>query len=82
MAPATYKRSQKFNIQVSGTIERIARLFAIAKEAFGTESAASQFLLSKHPELGGRAPFEVALTEVGGRSVEEIIEKGLHGIPV
>lgn len=80
--PATYKRSDKFNLQTSETIERIARLFAIASEAFGDEQAAARFLLSSHSELGDRSPFEAALTEIGGRSVEEIIEKGLHGLPV
>jgi putative toxin-antitoxin system antitoxin component (TIGR02293 family) len=80
--PATYKRSQKFNLQTSETIERIARLFAMALDAFGEEQAASAFMLNEHPELGDRSPFEAALTEIGGRAVEEVIERGLHGLPV
>ncbi|MYF71621.1 MAG: DUF2384 domain-containing protein, partial [Proteobacteria bacterium] len=42
---------------------------------------ALHFLAGAHPELGDRAPFEVALTEIGGREVEEVIERGLHGLP-
>jgi len=79
---ATYKRSERFNVQTSETIERIARLYAIALEAFGDEQAACRFLLTEHTELNDRSPFEAALTEIGGRAVEEIIEKGLHGLPV
>lgn len=33
------------------------------------------------PELNNRVPLEVALTEVGGREVEKVIERGLHGLP-
>jgi uncharacterized protein (DUF2384 family) len=35
-----------------------------------------------HAELDGRAPLEVAVTEVGARHVEELIERGRHGLPV
>ena len=48
---------------------------------FEEPAAAIQFLAGAHPELGDRAPFEVALTEIGGREVEEVIERGLHGLP-
>ena len=80
--PATYKRSEKFNLQTSETIERLARLYAMALEAFGDEQAASKFMLTEHPELDDRSPFETSLTEIGGRAVEEVIERGLHGLPV
>jgi uncharacterized protein (DUF2384 family) len=39
-------------------------------------------MLASHPELQGKTPFDAALTEVGGRRVEEIIERALHGLPV
>jgi len=79
--PATYRRSEKFNLQASETIERIARLFAITLEAFGDEPAAARFMLTEHPELGGRTPFEASLNEVGGRAVEEVLERAMHGLP-
>ena len=34
------------------------------------------------PELNGKTPLDAALTEIGGRQVEEIIERGMHGLPV
>ena len=78
---ATYQRVERFNLQVSETTERLARLYALASTAFADPHRTARFMMSPHPELGGRAPFDVALTEVGGREVEEVIERGLHGLP-
>ncbi len=78
---ATYQRAERFNLQVSETTERLARLYALAASAFADGGATARFMLTPHPELGDRAPFDVALTEVGGREVEEVIERGLHGLP-
>lgn len=78
---ATYQRVERFNLQVSETTERLARLYALASQAFGNPPAAARFMMTPHPELSGRTPFDVALTEVGGREVEEVIERGLHGLP-
>ena len=78
---ATYQRVEKLNLQHSETVERIARLYALLKSVFQDARTAAKFLMTAHPELGGRVPFEVALTEVGGRQIEEIIERGLHGLP-
>jgi putative toxin-antitoxin system antitoxin component (TIGR02293 family) len=78
---ATYQRAERLNLQVSETTERLARLYALALSVFEDQNAAARFLTTEHPELEGRTPFDVALTEVGGRQVEEIIERGLHGLP-
>ena len=66
---------------MSETTERLARLYALAATAFADCGATARFMLTPHPELDDRAPFDVALTEVGGRAVEEVIERGLHGLP-
>ena len=78
---ATYNRVDRFNLQASETTERMARLYALALSVFEDPAAAIRFLANPHPELDERAPFEVALTEIGGREVEEVIERGLHGLP-
>lgn len=78
---ATYKRVDRFNLQTSETIERIARLYAMSLVAFADPSPATRFMMRPHPELENRSPFETALTELGGRAVEEVIERGLHGLP-
>ena len=78
---ATYNRVERFNLQVSETTGRMARLYALALSVFDDAETAARFMANPHPELGDRAPFEAALTEIGGREVEEIIERGLHGLP-
>ena len=78
---ATYQRVDRFNLQVGETTERLARLYALALSVFENREAATRFLMHPHPELDARAPFDVALTEIGGREVEEVIERGLHGLP-
>ena len=78
---ATYQRTERLSLQVSETTERVARLYALALSAFRNPDAAARFMMHPHPELGDRIPFDAALTEVGGRQVEEIIERGLHGLP-
>ena len=77
----TYKRVERFNLQVSETTERMARLYSMALSVFEDAEAAAGFMANPHPELGDRVPFEAALTEIGGREVEEVIERGLHGLP-
>ena len=78
---ASYQRAARLNPRVSETTERLARLYALALFAFQDAGRASGFLAREHPELGNRVPLEVALTEIGGRQVEEVIERGLHGLP-
>jgi len=78
---ATYQRVDRFNRQVGETTERLARLYALTLSVFEDREAATRFMMNPHPELDARAPFDVALTEIGGREVEEIIERGLHGLP-
>ncbi len=78
---ATYQQAVRFNQQVSETTERLARLYALALSVFEDKAAATRFMMSAHPELDGKTPFDMALTEIGGREVEEVMERGLHGLP-
>ncbi len=78
---ATYQRVDRLNRQVGETTERLARLYALALSVFEDREAATQFMMNPHSELDARTPFDVALTEIGGREVEEVIERGLHGLP-
>ena len=77
---ATYQKADRLNLHASETTERLARLYVLALSAFQDSNGAARFLGNEHPELNNRVPLEVALTEVGGREVEEVIERGLHGL--
>jgi putative toxin-antitoxin system antitoxin component (TIGR02293 family) len=62
--------------------ERLARLFAYATRVFGGAEDARIFMRRPHPELGGRRPLDAALTELGGRAVERILDSLAFGLPV
>jgi putative toxin-antitoxin system antitoxin component (TIGR02293 family) len=79
---ATYQRSAQLNPAHSQKAERLARVFAMVESVWHDEAEARRFMNMPHPELNGRTPVEVAMTEVGARQVEEVIERGRHGLPV
>lgn len=78
---ATYQQSMRLNQQSTETAERIARVYAMVREVWQDDGAARTFMLTPHPELRGKTPLDTALTEIGGRQVEEVIERGMHGLP-
>lgn len=79
---ASYQRKETLESPFSDRVERLARVFAMAKAAWGDEERARRFLFAPHPELNGEPPIEVALTELGARRVEAVMERGAHGLPV
>jgi putative toxin-antitoxin system antitoxin component (TIGR02293 family) len=62
--------------------ERLARLFAYAQRVFGDADDARAFLHNPHPELQGRRPVDAALSELGGRAVERVLDALAYGLPV
>lgn len=62
--------------------ERLARLFTYAQRVFGDTEDARAFMHNPHPELQGRRPVDAALTELGGRAVERILDSLAYGLPV
>jgi putative toxin-antitoxin system antitoxin component (TIGR02293 family) len=79
---ATYQRRARLNPAHSQKAERLARVFALVESVWHDEAEARRFMNAPHVELGDRTPLEVAMTEVGARQVEEVIERGRHGLPV
>lgn len=79
---ASYQRSKRLSPVHSATTERLARITVLAQWVWQDEDKTREFLWRPHSELGGRRPIEAALTELGAREVEEIIERGVHGLPV
>jgi putative toxin-antitoxin system antitoxin component (TIGR02293 family) len=62
--------------------ERLSRLFRYACRVFGDIEDARAFMQRKHPELNGRAPVDAALSELGGRMVESVLDSLYFGLPV
>jgi putative toxin-antitoxin system antitoxin component (TIGR02293 family) len=79
---ATFKRRRdRLSAAESERTERIARLMASAEFVWGDRSDARRFMTEPHPALGSRTPLDAALTELGARQVEEILDKIFHGLP-
>ena len=62
--------------------EWLARLFAYAQRVFGDADDARAFMHNPHPELQGRRPVDAALSELGGRAVEKVLDALAYGLPV
>ncbi|MDE1009737.1 MAG: DUF2384 domain-containing protein [Paraburkholderia fungorum] len=79
---ATYKRRRdRLTPDESEKAERLARIVATTAYVWNDEEDAREFLSTPHPELEGRAPLDVALTELGARRVEELLWKLFYGLP-
>ena len=79
---ATFKRRRdRLSAPESERTERVARVMAGAEFLWGDRSDARRFLNTPHPALRGRTPLDSALTELGARQVEEILDRIFHGLP-
>lgn len=82
--PSMRKRKLKFlPADVSARVERVARVTALALEAWAPEDESAQAFLNRpHPILDGRTPLQAALTELGARQVEELLFAARAGLPL
>ena len=80
---ATYKRrTGKLRVIESERTERLARVIAAAEAVWDDQTDAREWLMRPHPELGNRTPIDCALTELGARQVESLIDRLQYGLPV
>ncbi len=59
---------------------RMARVVALAKEVLGSEQKASHWLSHSNRALSGRPPFDLLDTDLGVRSVEEVLQRIAYGV--
>jgi putative toxin-antitoxin system antitoxin component (TIGR02293 family) len=78
---ATYKRRTRLSASESERTERLARVIAAAEYVWDNRDDAREWLTRPHPELEGRPPLEAALTELGARRAEELLDRLFYGIP-
>jgi putative toxin-antitoxin system antitoxin component (TIGR02293 family) len=71
---------ERLTAEESGKVARAARVWAFAREVWGSDEAAREFLFRPHPLLEGRRPVDVALaTELGGQLVEDLLGQLRYG---
>ncbi len=78
---ATFKRRTRLSAAESERTERLARVIAAAEYAWNDRDDAREWLTKPHLELGLRTPFELAMTELGARRVEDLLDRLFYGIP-
>ena len=78
---ATFKRRTRLSPPESERTERLARVIAAAEYAWADREDAREWLTKPHPELGKRTPLESAMTELGARRVEDLLDRLFYGIP-
>lgn len=79
---ATFKRRTRLSPSEGARTERLARVIAAAEYVWDDREAAREWLTKPHPELDGRTPVEAAMSELGARQVEEVLERLFYGLPV
>jgi putative toxin-antitoxin system antitoxin component (TIGR02293 family) len=75
------KRDGRFLPDESDRLLRASRLFGRTLELFeGDRDAATEWLTTAQPALGGIIPLEIARTDVGAREVERLVGRLEHGV--
>jgi putative toxin-antitoxin system antitoxin component (TIGR02293 family) len=59
---------------------RMAKVVALANEVLGAEDKASRWMVAPNRALGGKKPFDQLDTELGVRSVEEVLYAIAYGM--
>lgn len=78
---ATFKRRTRLSPAEGERTERLARVIAAAEYTWNDQASAREWLTTPHPELSRRTPLESAMTELGARQVEDLLDRLFYGIP-
>ena len=78
---ATFKRRVRLTVPESERTERLARVIAAAEYVWDDQDEARRWLRAPHRELDARSPLQVALTDLGARRVENLLDRIFYGLP-
>jgi putative toxin-antitoxin system antitoxin component (TIGR02293 family) len=75
--------ASRLSSEEGARVARLAGVWTIAREVWGSDEAARRFLFEPHPLLENRRPVDVVLAnELGRPLVEGILERRQYGSPV
>ena len=74
------RRAERLSREESDRISRVARIYALAAEAFGDLDKARRWLRRPLRQFAGRTPMEMIETELGAAQVETLLGRISHGI--
>lgn len=75
------KRRTRLSVAESERTERLARVIAATEYAWNDKEDAREWLTKPHLELSNRTPLESAMSELGARRVEDLLDRLFYGIP-
>ena len=68
------KRSRRLSTEEGTRLARVARVWALAVDVWGSEEEARAFLFRDHPMLGDRRPIDLVIqSEFGAEMVTETL---------
>ena len=68
-------RRERLTVQESDGIARLVRVAAQAARVFEDPELRSAWLRSGNPALGGARPIDLAVTDIGARRVETVLNR-------
>ncbi len=74
------KRQAPLTTSVSETVYRMARIKALAEEAFGDPGRAGEWLSTPNPVFEDEAPLALTATESGAEWVGRVLIRMMHGV--
>jgi putative toxin-antitoxin system antitoxin component (TIGR02293 family) len=75
------RRSHRLSTEESVRLERLARLTALAEQVWDDPELAHEFLMGSQPQLGGQKPVDLIRTDLGTRSVEDLLWSLEYSLP-
>jgi putative toxin-antitoxin system antitoxin component (TIGR02293 family) len=74
------KQREKLSAEESDRVVRLANVWTLAREVWGSDEEARAFFFRPHMMLEGRRPIDVVLsTDIGARLVEDILGRLKYG---
>lgn len=74
---------RRLSVEESNRVARLAQLWTLANEVWGSEKLAQQFLMKPHPLLENKIPRDVAAdTDIGARVVEQLLGRLKYGVAI
>lgn len=77
---ARRKRSKRLSSEESDRLVRLGRVVALAEDILGDRERATRWLQRPNRALGQRVPLTCLDTDLGARSVEEVLQRLAHGV--
>jgi putative toxin-antitoxin system antitoxin component (TIGR02293 family) len=72
--------SKRLSAEESAKLARVAGVYAVARDVWGSDEEARDFLTRRHPLLDDATPLTVSLgSDIGARLVERILGRLKHG---